>query len=237
MHIPTGNYCVTFGMNSETAICSPWFDWLWFSANHWEHRDQDGTPVRPTLLCYWLDHSQGPEDHRLEVAHTTHTHTHECGLTAHIITIYAPLLSILLHSLPSPLLSSPAVSLLPCCLSPPSVGKILSKYRSGKLPKAFKVIPSLSNWEEVSTTPTHTSLTHTFPTPTPPPPTGITSHQPRGVVSGRNVPGYSPLCFQHENGQGPALLQPGFAAAREGRHCGVPTTQPPPLHGSEEGAV
>lgn len=30
-----------------------------------------------------------------------------------------------------------------------SVGKILSKYRSGKLPKAFKVIPSLSNWEEV----------------------------------------------------------------------------------------
>lgn len=30
-----------------------------------------------------------------------------------------------------------------------SVGKILAKYRSGKLPKAFKVIPSLSNWEEV----------------------------------------------------------------------------------------
>lgn len=29
------------------------------------------------------------------------------------------------------------------------VAEILSKYRSGKLPKAFKVIPSLSNWEEV----------------------------------------------------------------------------------------
>ena len=29
------------------------------------------------------------------------------------------------------------------------VGQILSKYRSGKLPKAFKVIPSLANWEEV----------------------------------------------------------------------------------------
>ncbi len=28
------------------------------------------------------------------------------------------------------------------------VGLILSKYRSGKLPKAFKVIPGLSNWEE-----------------------------------------------------------------------------------------
>merc|ERR1712048_965528 len=30
-----------------------------------------------------------------------------------------------------------------------SVGKILSKYRSGKLPKAFKIIPALDNWEEV----------------------------------------------------------------------------------------
>ena len=29
------------------------------------------------------------------------------------------------------------------------VGTILSKYRSGKLPKAFKVIPSLANWEEI----------------------------------------------------------------------------------------
>lgn len=29
------------------------------------------------------------------------------------------------------------------------VGQILAKYRSGKLPKAFKVIPSLSNWEDV----------------------------------------------------------------------------------------
>lgn len=29
------------------------------------------------------------------------------------------------------------------------IGKILSRYKAGKLPKAFKVIPSLSNWEEV----------------------------------------------------------------------------------------
>ena len=29
------------------------------------------------------------------------------------------------------------------------VGQVLAKYRSGKLPKAFKVIPSLGNWEEV----------------------------------------------------------------------------------------
>lgn len=29
------------------------------------------------------------------------------------------------------------------------VGQILAKYRSGKIPKAFKVIPSLTNWEDV----------------------------------------------------------------------------------------
>ena len=36
------------------------------------------------------------------------------------------------------------------CLMLHSVGQILAKYRSGKLPKAFKVIPSLANWEDVS---------------------------------------------------------------------------------------
>mmetsp|Transcript_30799 Transcript_30799/g.38008 ORF Transcript_30799/g.38008 Transcript_30799/m.38008 type:complete len:427 (-) Transcript_30799:58-1338(-) len=30
-----------------------------------------------------------------------------------------------------------------------NVGKILSRYRAGKVPKAFKIIPSLKNWEEV----------------------------------------------------------------------------------------
>eukprot|EP00972_Heterocapsa_arctica_P088860 13104446-Heterocapsa_arctica.AAC.1 len=29
------------------------------------------------------------------------------------------------------------------------IGKWLKNYKSGKLPKAFKVIPSLTNWEEV----------------------------------------------------------------------------------------
>ncbi|XP_055073370.1 bystin-like [Misgurnus anguillicaudatus] len=29
------------------------------------------------------------------------------------------------------------------------VNKVLSKYRSGKLPKAFKIIPALSNWEQI----------------------------------------------------------------------------------------
>lgn len=29
------------------------------------------------------------------------------------------------------------------------IGKLLARYTSGKLPKAFKVIPSLSNWEEI----------------------------------------------------------------------------------------
>lgn len=30
-----------------------------------------------------------------------------------------------------------------------SIRQILQKYRSGKLPKAFKVIPALRNWEQV----------------------------------------------------------------------------------------
>jgi hypothetical protein len=29
------------------------------------------------------------------------------------------------------------------------VGTVLSHYRSGKLPKAFKVVPKLSNWEQI----------------------------------------------------------------------------------------
>ena len=30
------------------------------------------------------------------------------------------------------------------------IAVILSRYRSGKLPKAFKVIPVLKNWEQVA---------------------------------------------------------------------------------------
>jgi essential nuclear protein 1 len=30
------------------------------------------------------------------------------------------------------------------------VGQILSHYRSGKIPKAFKILPNLSNWEQVN---------------------------------------------------------------------------------------
>jgi len=30
-----------------------------------------------------------------------------------------------------------------------AIGKLLSHYTAGKLPKAFKIIPSLSNWEQI----------------------------------------------------------------------------------------
>jgi hypothetical protein len=30
-----------------------------------------------------------------------------------------------------------------------AIGDYMSKYKSGKLPKAFKIIPSLTNWQEV----------------------------------------------------------------------------------------
>ena len=33
-----------------------------------------------------------------------------------------------------------------------NVGLVLRKYRSGKVPKAFKVLPTLSNWEQVMLT-------------------------------------------------------------------------------------
>jgi len=42
-----------------------------------------------------------------------------------------------------PVLDEKIVSVYNC------LGEILSKYRAGKLPKAFKVIPALTNWEEV----------------------------------------------------------------------------------------
>jgi len=42
-----------------------------------------------------------------------------------------------------PVLDEKIVSVFRC------LGEILSKYRAGKLPKAFKVIPSLDNWEEI----------------------------------------------------------------------------------------
>ena len=30
-----------------------------------------------------------------------------------------------------------------------AVGKIMGRYSAGKVPKAFKIIPTLKNWEEV----------------------------------------------------------------------------------------
>ena len=30
-----------------------------------------------------------------------------------------------------------------------AVGKIMGRYSAGKVPKAFKMIPTLKNWEEV----------------------------------------------------------------------------------------
>lgn len=29
------------------------------------------------------------------------------------------------------------------------VGVVLTKYRSGKIPKAFKIIPKMVNWEQI----------------------------------------------------------------------------------------
>ena len=42
-----------------------------------------------------------------------------------------------------------------------SVGKIMSRYSTGKVPKAFKIIPNLKNWEEVSSVPAWTAYPST----------------------------------------------------------------------------
>lgn len=42
-----------------------------------------------------------------------------------------------------------SVSLAVLILHPHPHPQVLSTYRSGKLPKAFKIIPALSNWEQI----------------------------------------------------------------------------------------
>jgi essential nuclear protein 1 len=65
------------------------------------------------------------------------------------------------------------------------VGQVLSKYRSGKLPKAFKIIPNLKNWEQMLylTSKIFPSLILT---------SGDYkkySHRPRGMECGCGLPG------------------------------------------------
>ena len=43
-----------------------------------------------------------------------------------------------------------------------SLGKIMSRYSTGKVPKAFKIIPNLKQWEEVSSRPTHLLASHSL---------------------------------------------------------------------------
>lgn len=38
------------------------------------------------------------------------------------------------------------------------IGEVLSHYRSGKLPKGFKAIPSFPNWQQVSSLAFHSLL-------------------------------------------------------------------------------
>lgn len=50
-----------------------------------------------------------------------------------------------MRQVPQPCCQCPYVTACPVFMS----FKVLSKYRSGKLPKAFKIIPALSNWEQI----------------------------------------------------------------------------------------
>lgn len=92
-----------------------------------------------------------------------------------------------------------------------SVGTILSRYRSGKLPKAFKLIPNLSNWEEVRP-PVGSPLSHPPPfAPTdsphrlPHPCAGPCPDRPGEVDAGCDVRGDPHLRVQPERAHGAAV--------------------------------
>src|ERR1700733_4303100 len=59
-----------------------------------------------------------------------------------------PLNHVGLRSLPRSLKSTKS-NILFCNLLTLRVGVLLSRYKSGKLPKAFKIIPSCENWETI----------------------------------------------------------------------------------------
>jgi hypothetical protein len=93
------------------------------------------------------------------------------------------------------------------------VGKFLATYRSGKLPKVFKVLPALDAWEEVRSAPcppcAPLSLRQVFFFSCR---ADAAADEAGGVVSARSVRGDQGLCVQPERRASPAVLQHGAAA-------------------------
>lgn len=99
-----------------------------------------------------------------------------------------------------------------------SVGKILHlymlrsllpfSYRAGKLPKAFKIIPSLSNWEEVRPS---LFLHHA----------DSMDHRAAELVAAGDVCRHSHLRLEPERQAGAALLLLRAAPRRSGQHLAL----------------
>lgn len=112
------------------------------------------------------------------------------------------------------------------CVRPAQVGRFLSHYKSGALPKVFKVIPALAEWEDVLflTNPEtvrgvlrKASLTFSSP-----PGSGA-------VDPARDVRRDAHLCVQLQPCQGAALLQPRPAPQGTRRRARARPHELPPL--------
>ncbi|KAM7292026.1 bystin [Ixodes scapularis] len=116
------------------------------------------------------------------------------------------------------------------------VKKVLSRYRSGKLPKAFKIIPALSNWEQVLylTDPDSWSSGAMYQA------TRIFASNLKDKMAQRqDAPAVSVLGHPAAIGTKCPLqvLQSGPLATGARRHLRVQEAQLPPVPGSTQGAV
>lgn len=88
------------------------------------------------------------------------------------------------------------------------VAQVLKHYRSGKLPKAFKLIPSLTNWEQILYFTGKGFFDHVK--------TKFTRvyRRPREMERSSNVCSHSHLHVKPDRENGPKILQPRAVATR-----------------------
>lgn len=89
------------------------------------------------------------------------------------------------------------------------VGQVLQKYRSGKLPKAFKIIPKLRNWEQILyITGKRMIICHENVVK------ALNMYRSVKLVGCSYVSSDTNLCFKFKGENGSAVLQSRFTATR-----------------------
>lgn len=124
------------------------------------------------------------------------------------------------------------------------VRDVLSKYRSGKLPKAFKIIPNLCNWEQVLyvTGMEYLHFSEVWRT------TGLSStvgvflfvtYNTRSNIleCSCHVPGNSDIHIKSQRENGSTILQPSSSSTSKRWYCWVQTAQLPFISGPKEGSL